>query len=75
MAGQNPKPAEHMTVDVFRFRRIFRFLKQLLNPGHTAAFFGLFDAVPYKDMGVSFLIEGESSLTTENQQSRMVSSD
>jgi len=46
-----------MSMDEPGLSGVPRFLEELLYPGHTASFFGLFYTVAYKDMEVSFFIK------------------
>jgi hypothetical protein len=57
-ACQDAKAAKHMSMDVLGFCGIFRFLKELFNPGHPASFLRLLDPVPDQDVEIPFLIEG-----------------
>ena len=46
-----------MSMDEPGLSGVPRFLEELLYPGHTASFFGLFYAVAYKDMEVPLFIK------------------
>ncbi len=56
-AGQDSKAAEHMSMDILGLCGVFRFLKEFFHAGHAAAFLGLLDPVPHKDMKIPFQVE------------------